>query len=308
MANRTMEKKDMLHILADFAIQQINQFKLLSGGSENSNYKIETDKGNFILTICEQKSMQEANRLGELLLHLKEHGFKTSTIVKTKSGLLNSTWQGKPIQLKEYLEGNISDDFEESLLFFLGKEIATLHQIPVPDYLPKSLGYGIEHFEKLNTVEKGTPFQVWLSEAEIIINPILKLGFRKSIIHGDIFDNNVLVNDEKSKGIIMDFEEATYYYCLFDLGMTIIGTCSNKKQIEIPKTKALLEGYQEVIPLSLLEQKALPTFIYYAGVAMTFWRYQNFRYIKPDPKMFDHYLGLKALADNALGIQMEDLF
>lgn len=307
MANRILTKEDILEILEDFAVDQINHFKLLSGGSENSNYKIETDKGNFILTICEQKSMQEANRLAELLLHLKAHGFKTSTIVKTKEGLLNSTWKGKPIQLKAYLDGKIYDDFNEALLHFLGQEIAKLHQIPVPEYLPKTLGYGIEHFEKLKAFEKDSPFQAWLSEVKKIIAPYLKQGFRKSIIHSDIFDNNIIVNKEQTQGVIMDFEEAAHYYCLFDIGMAIIGTCTNKKRILLSKVNALLKGYQEISPLSAAEINALPAFIHYAGASMTFWRYQNFRYIEVDPKMHDHYLGLKSFADDALNIKAEDL-
>ena len=95
----------------------------------------------------------------------------------------------------------------------------------------------------------------------------------------------------------MDFEDSTYYYRVFDLGMTIIGTCADGDTINLEKVKHFLNGYQAQAPLTSDEINALKAFTIYAGASMTYWRHQNFNYAKPDPKMYNHYLGLKVLVD-----------
>ena len=94
----------------------------------------------------------------------------------------------------------------------------------------------------------------------------------------------------------MDFEEATYYYRIYDIGMAIVGLCSENEKINLKKVAALLKGYVQEIDLTEKEQNALQPFTVYAAAAMSFWRHQNFNYTKPTPGMEDHYLELKNIA------------
>ena len=119
----------------------------------------------------------------------------------------------------------------------------------------------------------------------------------KAFIHSDLFWSNIIIQADGPAIFIMDFEEATYYYRVFDIGMTIIGICAEGKEINLEKAQHLLRGYQSETTLSSQELEALRAFTVYAGTAMTFWRHRNFNYVKPDPAMFDHYLGLKVLVD-----------
>ena len=95
----------------------------------------------------------------------------------------------------------------------------------------------------------------------------------------------------------MDFEEATYYYRVFDLGMTIIGVCTKGEIIDLLKVNSLLKGYTKEINLTITEWDSIKAFTVYAAAAMSFWRHKNFNYTNPDPKLKDHYLALKNLAD-----------
>jgi hypothetical protein len=51
----------------------------------------------------------------------------------------------------------------------------------------------------------------------------------------------------------------------------------------------------------------MKAFTIYAGASMTFWRHQNFNYVKPNIKMSNHYLGLKVLVDDIVK-QSDDCF
>jgi len=95
----------------------------------------------------------------------------------------------------------------------------------------------------------------------------------------------------------MDFEEACYYYRVFDIGMMIVGTCCDDKTINLNKVNSLLEGYQENNILLDIEKKALKAFTVYAATATAFWRHQNFNYVNVSPEMKNHYMEMKLLAD-----------
>ena len=106
--------------------------KILSGGSENTNYLIKTNKSSFVLTICEQKSLVETINLGSLLMYLNLNGFNTSSILKTNTGKLATVWNQKSVMLKDYIDGDIVEDLSDNMLVQLGNDLAKLHTIKAP--------------------------------------------------------------------------------------------------------------------------------------------------------------------------------
>ena len=98
---------------------------------------------------------------------------------------------------------------------------------------------------------------------------------------------------------IIDFEEAAYYYRVFDIGMAIIGSCSVGKILKQDKIKSFLLGYAKEIKLIPNEKRVLQAFTVYAGAAMCFWRHRNFNYVHPNMGLNDHYKALQTLANYA---------
>jgi len=292
-----LDEQEIITALSQFNIHNIMSFELLHGGSENTNYLVKTGNRKYVLSICEQKTLEQTKHLADLLDHLEKNQFKTSKIVFTADQESAVSYKGKPIMVKEYLEGKIVQDLSPHALSLIGKELAKLHKIEAPDYLPKQLNYGKEHFPNAKKNVTDTAFNDWLEMVLAYVSPYLKLDLPRAFIHGDVYWDNVILSEDESSANIMDFEEAAYYYRVFDIGMTIIGICAEQKIINFEKAKHLLAGYQSEIQLSADEIRSLKAFTIYAGASMTFWRHQNFNYVKPDPKMFDHYLGLKVLVD-----------
>lgn len=302
-----LNQDEIAGILAEYGLSNLVTFKILSGGSENTNYLVQTAAGKYVLSICEQKSVQQATDLAELLEYLAETGFQTSKVLRSLQGAAIVFRFGKPIIVKEYLEGIIQQDLSPALLKMIGKELAKLHQIKAPAYLPKGLGYGIEQFNQVDRYAPNSEFAHWLKQITVYIQPYLDLDLPKTFIHSDVFWSNIIIDPEGPSVFIMDFEEAAHYYRVFDLGMTIIGICAEDKTINLNKARHFLSGYQAEVPLLKKERDALKAFTVYAGAAMTFWRHQNFNETKPEPAMFDHYLGLKVLVDFMME-QEEDCF
>lgn len=302
-----LNEAEIKAILVEFEIHTLSSFKLLSGGSENTNYLVKSSKGKSVLCIFEQKTAKKARELARLLKHLEHNNFSTSTLVDTRNNESVLIWKDKPIIIKGFIEGNIRKDLSTDLLKSIGKELAKLHQINAPEYLPQQLDYGKEQFDTVKKYAPNSDFNNWLQEVLSYISPYFNLDLPKCLIHSDVFWDNVIIDLDGKTVRIIDFEESSHYYRIFDLGMTIIGVCGEEKIINLDKVKALLEGYQSEVQLSEDERKALKAFTIYAGAAMTFWRHKNFNYVKPDPKMFNHYMGLKVLVDDIMQ-QPDDCF
>lgn len=290
--------EDVQKLAAPYGLDTIKQYKLLSGGSSNTNYRFTTDEGRFVLTICEQKQEKEVMDLVHLLDHLNSNGFATSVVLQGLDGQWLSSCQGKPIMIKKYLEGKIVEDLSDALLELIGRQVGKLHQVEAPDYLPEVIDYGREHFHDLKGYADGSDFQQWLMEIDAYIAPYLQTDLPKALIHSDVFFNNVIISEDETVATIMDFEEAAYYYRLFDVGMTIVGLCKEGEQINVAKAKSFFEGYTQEVALGVEERAALQAFTVYAAAAMSFWRHRNFNYLVPTPGMSEHYRALKNVADH----------
>ncbi len=302
-----LDKKEIETILARFDIRPIVSFEVLSGGSENTNYLINSKNGKYVLCICEQKTVERSKELTALLEHLEKNHFNTSKTVRTRDNDPITIWNGKPIMVKEFIEGNINKELAPHLLELIGQELGKLHQIEAPDYLPIQLSYGKEQFSNVKKYAANSEFDIWLTDILEYMHPFFDLNLPKSLIHADLFWDNVIITTNERSAIIMDFEEAAYYYRVFDIGMAIIGICAEGETVNLVKAKHLLTGYRSEISLSEEELKSLKAFTIYAGASMTFWRHQNFNHVKPDPQKFGHYLGLKVLVD-FMREQVDDCF
>ena len=290
-------KQEIEAIVANFAIGNISSFSVLSGGWENTNYLLTAEDGSYVLTICELKTEEEARQLAHLLEHLENHHFQTSKLIRNKRKDVLTLWKGKPILIKEFVDGKVLEDLPHHLMEMAGRELGKLHRIEAPEYLPLELNYGKEQFKDVEIYAANSSFDIWLKEKLAYISPYFAADLPKAFIHSDVFNDNIIISEDEDSAIIVDFEEAAYYYRIFDIGMMIIGTCAEGETVNFEKVRSLLKGYSQEIQLLDIEVSALQAITVYAGTAMTFWRHINFNYTRPDSKLSDHYLGLKVLTD-----------
>lgn len=309
MAHYTiLDESSIKAILKPYGMSQNGTFKVLSGGSENTNYFVGTNKGDIVLTICEQKTTESANKLASLLDYLNANDFATSKLIKTAQGDLTTVFHGKPVMLKEFIQGEVIKDIPEHLLIKLGSDLAKLHQITAPAGIQTKISYGIEHFHQVEEYDNGSDFHQWILEIKDYVNQYISSDLSKALIHSDIFYNNIIVSKDRQQALIMDFEEASNYYRVFDIGMMLIGVCSDENGLMKPQAATLLKGYISEQTLTKQEKKALQAFTVYAAAATAFWRHQNFNHVKPDPKMFGHYKAMQKLAEQVRGIAKESFF
>ena len=292
-----LNKADILEILKPYSIYSIKKFKILDGGSENTNYKIDSEVGKIVLTISEQKTIQEAQDLAELLDHLKKNNFDTSELVHTSQNKSLSIYKNKPVMVKRYLEGKIMSDIPLHLLQQIGADTARLHKISVPDYVRDIMWCGKERFNEVKQYALNSPFDLWLKDTHSYIDKNTAPDLPKAFIHSDIFGSNIIINNDKTKATIMDFEEATHYYRVFDIAVLFISLCVQSGDIDFTRASSILKGYTSFTRLTDEEKQALQPLTVYAAAGVAFWRHKNFNFTKPDKDLKDTYLKMKDLAD-----------
>ncbi|MEE9158473.1 MAG: homoserine kinase [Gammaproteobacteria bacterium] len=279
-----------------FGIGDITAFSVMHGGQENTSYCVETSSGQYVLTLCDQKSLKHATNLANLLVYLTDQGIRTSRIVVPPNEPIVVLHNEKPAMLKRYVDGDVAANLTGNLLAQLGEEMARLHEVPAPSYVPQSFPYGRSHFPEVTNSNLGHAYIDWLSEKNSYLQKRIPQHLPMALIHGDVFFDNMIVQGDQLMAII-DFEEACHYYRSFDLGMVIVGACRDRQGISFEKAGSFIRGYQKETTLQSIERECLKAFAVYAAVATSFWRFRQYHLRRPEPRLYDKHVEMQTLAD-----------
>ncbi len=279
-----------------FGIGDITAFSVMDGGHENTSYCVETSSGRYVLTLSDQKSLRHVTNLANLLVYLTDRGIRTSRVIVPPKEPIVILHDERPVMLKRYVDGDVTADLTGNLLVQLGEEMARLHEIPAPSYLPQLFPYGRSHFPEVTNSNLGHAFVDWLSEKNSYLQKRIPQHLPMVLIHGDVFFDNIIVQRDQLVAII-DFEEACHYYRSFDLGMVIVGACRDRKGISFEKAGQFIRAYRKETSLQSIERETLKTFAVYAAVATSFWRFRQYHLRRPEPRFYDKHVEMQTLAD-----------
>jgi len=298
-----LSQTDIDYITKEYNLD-IESFSSIDGGAGNSSYRLCSNERDFVLTVFDEKSYEEVLYLGELLLLLQEYHFSATVPLRLRDSSVVTQYLNKPLMIKEYIYGTVYEELDKNMLGSIGRNLAKLHLIPIPHYLPKQHSYGLEFFSSLTRVGIDPQYEVWLEEQLDILTQSIPIDLPKALIHGDLFYDNVLFLEKKFQAII-DFEEACNYYRVFDLGMAIVGLCRDGKSIDLNKVEALVGGYQEIIELELRERESLQMFSSYAATATSSWRFWKYNIDLKESDNFRKHWDMAELSQNISAIDKE---
>ncbi len=311
MADYTrLHPHDLNQLLAAYDLGAIDEVAPLAGGQANSSYKVTTSRGHFTLSICDEKNLHDIARLISLLDWLATGDFPTTRVVPTKDGRPFIDYQQKPVYLKTFIPGDIVRDLSAPMCFQVGVTMARLHRLKLPPSLREELsGESVFDLSVVGAfLQRGIahPYCDWLAEKYRFLRSELDPDMDKSLIHGDLFWDNMVFSGGELVALL-DFEEACWFYRLFDLGMGIIGCCAPHGTFSPPAVRSYTAGYQSILPLSKKERQQLKIFIEYTGIASSLWRFQQYNMINPDPEKKESYRELSDLVDQIHTMDIDDL-
>jgi homoserine kinase type II len=259
----------------------------LSGGAANSSFKLTSISGMYVLTILDNHDLPSARRLAAHTRAVFRLGVPTTEVVPAADGALTTQLDGRPVVLKKWVEGEVRQPLPVSLLPEAGRILARLHtlspQSPGLDGIPVGTRRLSDHHRSLIPQFADVDFAAWLTDRlDRIRSAETKSDRLGTVVHGDLFDDNIIVGEDGSL-TILDWETISLDDPLLDLGMAAVGLAQEGGVLVPERLDALVTGYRRIAPLTEADAAALPMEIEHAALIIAFHRYYRHNIRFPDP-------------------------
>ena len=286
-----LKHSEIAVIAAEYFTSTKFEFSKIDSGSSNSTYRINLNGLAYVLSIFESKNSDHVDELTCILKQLEQRDIRSSRVVATRNGRLHSTFNGKPILLKEFIAGEelTHATVTSPVASDIGGELARLHKSGVFESRKDAQHYGPALFNGIAADLPDGKFRNWfLADYERLSTKFpgdLPMGY----VHSDVFPSNVIIEDGQFK-CLLDFEYLSYYPRVFDLSCGIVGLTWQDGALNIDLARSLISGYEAETQLELKEKEALNYFCRYIALCFAGWRYRQFNISFPDPERADDYL------------------
>ncbi len=259
--------EEIEQFLERYEVGTLVSAKGIAEGVENSNYLIETTQDRFILTLYEKRvDPTDLPFFIDMLDHLALKGCAVPPMVADRSGIKIQQLCGRSACLIVFLNGVSVTTPTPQQAAAASYTLGRMHEA-LTDFdqsRPNDLSH--EGWRKLaadcgqtglNDVQDGLFNLVELELDYLDENWPKKLS--QSVIHADLFPDNVLMLDNQVTGLI-DF----YFSCTdirtYDLAVMHTAWCFTEEDISFRPdiSDALIAGYMESFGLSQEERMALP--------------------------------------------------
>ena len=268
------EASELLHRLQ---LGELTLLRGIEGGIENTNYFLNSERGEYVLTLFERLTAEQLPFYLHLMRHLAHAGIPVPDPQADEHGEILHTVAGKPAALATKLRGRSQLAPAPSHCAAVGAMLARMHLA----------GRG---YERQQPNLRGL---LWWNETVPVVLPHVnadqaallqsELAYQNHVaasstyaalprgpVHADLFRDNVMFDSEELTGFF-DFYFAGVDTWLFDLAV-----CLNDWCIDLPtgrhapeRATAMLAAYQAVRPLTAHERALLPAMLR-AG-ALRFW-------------------------------------
>lgn len=286
-----VDDQSLARFLADYEIGRLVAYRGIAEGVENSNFVLETEAGQFILTLYE-KRVKPADLpffLG-LMDHLAGKGLACPTPIHRKDGAVLGELCGRPAAIVSFLKGVWPRKIEIGHCGPVGEALARLHVAGADFRIARENALGPAGWRPLyeacagraDEVEKGLAGEI---AAELdFIGRHWPSDLPRGVIHADLFPDNVFFLDGRFSGMI-DFYFACNDTLAYDLAICLNCWCFEADgSFNATKARRLVEGYASVRALSAAETRALPVLA--RGSALRFLLTRLYDWLNHPPGAF----------------------
>ena len=204
---------------------KILEIKYIDNGILNSNFYIETKNKKYILRIYEANRTIDEEKQELILLDKVASFIPVSIAIKNIDNECISIFNNKKFALFEYVNGNSITKIDTHIIREVAMNLGKLHsfskEIPFEEYNRKTR---IDFDFYYNEIKKSEINFRFKNELLNLANEINNFDFStlpSGIIHGDIFPDNVLLDEYNNIKVIFDFNESYYAPFIFDIAIII---------------------------------------------------------------------------------------
>ena len=204
---------------------KILEIKNIDNGILNSNFYIKTKNKKYILRIYEANRTIDEEKQELILLDRIVDFIPVSTSIKNIDNEYISIFNNKKFALFEYIDGNsitkIDTHIIREIAIYLGKLHSFTKDISFEKYNRKTRINFDFYYNEIKKSEIDFKFKNELLNSADKINGFDFSILPSGVIHGDIFPDNVLLDDYNNIKVIFDFNESYYAPFIFDIAIVI---------------------------------------------------------------------------------------
>ncbi len=256
---------------------RLQSIKGAAGGIENTNYFVDTEHGEYVLTLFERLTFAQLPFYLQLMKHLAGRGIPVPNPAADAKGEILHRLKGKPAAVVNKLRGHSELSPTPAHCAAVGDMLARLHLagLDYPRRQPNLRGLGWWNETVPVVLPHLTPDQRRLILAELAYQNHIAAssaynGLPQGVVHADLFRDNVMFEDGKLTGFF-DFYFAGCDTFLFDIGVCLNDWCvdlASGANLE-ERAEAFMSAYQRVRRLTAQERNLLPAM--QRGAALRFW-------------------------------------
>jgi len=251
-------------LLGHYALGELERLEGIAQGVENTNYFLTTTTGEYVLTLFEHIPRSDLPFYVGLMDHLAHHGVACPQPMRRENGEMLSEVNGKPACIVTKLAGAPRPRPSVEDCRAVGAILARLHVAGVSYDAGLANWRGREWRERFAAdlaprlaagenalIDSENRYQATLDDT------VLPQG----VIHGDLFHDNVLW-DEEGRGGVIDFYFACDDVLLYDVAIAVNDWCvTPDATLDAERTAAFLDGYGDERPLEDLERTLWPAML-----------------------------------------------
>lgn len=260
--------------LAPYELGRLLDFQGIAAGTENSNFFVSLEKGEFVLTLIERGPAEDMPFFIELLDVLHDADMPVPYAVRDRNGHGLRELCGKPALLQPRLSGKHVLAPNNQHCAQVGELQAHIHLATRERIIERRTDRGLDWMlaagaDLLPGLDAGQARLLKAALDEITAHKAQILALPKANLHADLFRDNVMFEGTHLAGLI-DFYNACSGPMLYDIAITVNDWCLDEQDaIDLPRAQALLAAYAALRPFTAAEAELWPVMLRVACVR--FW-------------------------------------
>ncbi|TVV73776.1 homoserine kinase [Sphingomonas solaris] len=254
-------------LLARYDVGRLDSAKGIAEGVQNSNFLIDTTSDRFILTLYEKATdTDDLPFFLALLDHLADRGLPVPRAIPDRQGMQVQTVAGRPACLIEFLHGVSVSAPTVAQTRATGEALGRMHGALADFPLSRANSLGLAGWHRLaarcgddlDVIAPGLKARV--ADELAFLDAHWPAHLPTSVVHADLFPDNVLMVGDSVGGMI-DFYFAATDVRALDLAVTHAAWCfsADGATFDADLAAALVSGYATAFGLSPAERDAFAT-------------------------------------------------
>ncbi len=254
-------------ILSNYNLGDLNSFKGIEEGIENTNYFLLVNNKKFILTVYEKRvKSEDLPFFSNLMSLLHKAGFKCPTPIINKKNETITDYEGKKLMIVSFLEGKAKQSLSPQNCKSIGIEVAKMHQITKNFNLKRKNDLSVKSWrnlfdsvkDKCSKIHNDLPTLIEENLQDVENNWPKNLP--SGIIHADLFHDNIFFIKDKFSGVI-DFYFSCEDFFAFEIAICFNAICfdglKENLSFNITKAKNFIDGYSSIRRLTEQEKNSI---------------------------------------------------